>query len=239
MSVQQPALPAPPPLPAEPASPLPPPEAALPQPAMAAAPAPSFLAGVPRTAQELSALRARREELSNQLVSATGRRNQLAQRLRTAQGAERAGIEQRLQFLDRRILQLESDIATTGQQLTAAPAGAWAGRGMPFDPMRGQRAERGIAAVGSLFTLLVFAPVAFAFARLLWRRANNPPAQARDPQTAQRLARLEAAVDTIAEEVERMGEGQRFLTRLLAESHAPAGQFASEPVTSEISLDRR
>jgi hypothetical protein len=206
---------------------------------MAAAPAPSFLAGVPRTAQELSALRARREELSNQLVSATGRRNQLAQRLRTAQGADRAGIEQRLQFLDRRILQLESDIATTGQQLTAAPAGAWAGRGMPFDPMRGQRAERGIAAVGSLFTLLVFAPVAFAFARLLWRRASNPPAQQRDPETAQRLARLEAAVDTIAEEVERMGEGQRFLTRLLAESHAPAGQFAADPVTADISLDRR
>jgi hypothetical protein len=239
MSVQQPALPAPAPLPAVP-PPLPPlPEAAPAQPGIAATPTPSFLAGVPRTAQELSALRARREELSNQLVSATGRRNELARRLRQAQGADRAGIEQRLQFLDRRILQLESDIATTGQQVTAAPTGAWTGRGNPFDPMRGQRAERGIAAVGSLFTLLVFAPVAFAFARLLWRRANNPPPQARDPETAQRLARLESAVDTIAEEVERMGEGQRFLTRLLSESHAPAEQFAGEPVTREISLDRR
>ncbi|HEY7233448.1 MAG TPA: hypothetical protein VH539_04820 [Gemmatimonadaceae bacterium] len=32
-----------------------------------------------------------------------------------------------------------------------------------------------------------------------------------------RLARIEEAVDTIALEMERMGEGQRFVTKLLAE----------------------
>jgi hypothetical protein len=32
-----------------------------------------------------------------------------------------------------------------------------------------------------------------------------------------RLARIEEAVDTIAVEIERMGEGQRFVTKLLAE----------------------
>ena len=36
-----------------------------------------------------------------------------------------------------------------------------------------------------------------------------------------RMARVEQAVDAIALEVERVGEGQRYLTRLLAERPAP------------------
>jgi hypothetical protein len=41
-----------------------------------------------------------------------------------------------------------------------------------------------------------------------------------------RLTRIEEAVDTIAVEMERMGEGQRFVTKLLAERTAqlPEGQ---------------
>ncbi|HEU4993391.1 MAG TPA: hypothetical protein VFT29_01155 [Gemmatimonadaceae bacterium] len=37
------------------------------------------------------------------------------------------------------------------------------------------------------------------------------------PDVSQRLARIEAAVDAIAIEVERISEGQRFLTKLQAE----------------------
>jgi hypothetical protein len=37
-----------------------------------------------------------------------------------------------------------------------------------------------------------------------------------------RLERIEQAVDTIALELERVGEGQRFVTKLLAERAAPA-----------------
>lgn len=38
-----------------------------------------------------------------------------------------------------------------------------------------------------------------------------------NPMIEARLARIEEAVDTIALEMERMGEGQRFVTKLLAE----------------------
>jgi hypothetical protein len=38
-----------------------------------------------------------------------------------------------------------------------------------------------------------------------------------DAQTAERLARIEAAVESIAIEVERISEGQRFTTKLLSE----------------------
>lgn len=40
------------------------------------------------------------------------------------------------------------------------------------------------------------------------------------PALEARLARIEEAVDTIAVEIERMGEGQRFVTKLLSERTA-------------------
>ena len=44
----------------------------------------------------------------------------------------------------------------------------------------------------------------------------------------QRLARIEAAVEAVAIEVERISEGQRFTTRLLTERHgAPAPMVAA------------
>ena len=48
------------------------------------------------------------------------------------------------------------------------------------------------------------------------------------------LQELHAALDTVAVEVERLGEGQRYLTRLLAERGAapatlPAGRGAQTP----------
>lgn len=42
------------------------------------------------------------------------------------------------------------------------------------------------------------------------------------PDANARLARIEAAVDTIAVEVERISEGQRFLTKLQSERRIPA-----------------
>jgi hypothetical protein len=47
-------------------------------------------------------------------------------------------------------------------------------------------------------------------------------AAAQPPLGEQRLARLELAIDAIAVEVERIGEGPRFLTRL----HVGAGRVA-------------
>ena len=37
----------------------------------------------------------------------------------------------------------------------------------------------------------------------------------------ERIGRIEQAVESVAEEVERIGEGQRFVTKLFAESPRP------------------
>lgn len=48
-----------------------------------------------------------------------------------------------------------------------------------------------------------------------------------DPNVQERMSRIEQAVDAIAIEVERMSEGQRFTTRLLAEQFGDAGRARS------------
>lgn len=55
------------------------------------------------------------------------------------------------------------------------------------------------------------------------RLAELAAERARPPADDARLARLEQAVEAIAVEMERVGEGQRFLTRALAERGVVGG----------------
>jgi hypothetical protein len=45
----------------------------------------------------------------------------------------------------------------------------------------------------------------------------------------ERIARIEAAVESIAIEVERISEGQRFTTKLLSEQNQPVQAFLPKP----------
>jgi len=66
-------------------------------------------------------------------------------------------------------------------------------------------------------------PLARAFARRMDRRSVG---SAVPPEVMQRLEHMEQAIDSIAVEVERISEGQRFTTRLLSER---SGTPPSEP----------
>jgi hypothetical protein len=57
-------------------------------------------------------------------------------------------------------------------------------------------------------------PVARAYARRIERGPREP---SMPPELQSRLERMEQALDSIAIEVERISEGQRFTTKLLAE----------------------
>lgn len=188
----------------------------------------------PLTAREVQALRQRGSELSRQLNSANNRRDQLAGQLEDADGLNKQGIEQRIAQLDQRIMGIESDIAQNGRLLASAPASALADASSgvrivgPFGLNPGQMT--GITIVGTIF---IGFPLAIAMARNIWRRGRGAVAPAPNPESAQRMERLEQAVDAIAIEIERISEGQRFVTRILTEGSAPAlgvGQKAAEPV---------
>ncbi|HEU4628184.1 MAG TPA: hypothetical protein VFS08_00475 [Gemmatimonadaceae bacterium] len=188
----------------------------------------------------MAAIRARRSELSDQLVSASNRREEIVEQLKTADPAVRPGLEQRLKVLDDRIAQLETDIAVTGRQLTSAQAGPGLSDFSETAPPPGFDFDGGpsaqVTAISIVFTLFVLMPLAIALARLIWRRASRPapPTIPFLSEASQRLERLEQAVDTIAIEIERVSENQRFVTRLLAEKPGapalPEGQAPAEPI---------
>jgi hypothetical protein len=65
-----------------------------------------------------------------------------------------------------------------------------------------------------LAAVVIFYPLMRAFARRL--EGGGRKAGAIDLASAERLARIEQAVDAMAIEIERISEGQRFTTKLLA-----------------------
>ena len=196
----------------------------------------TFTIATPMTARELSVIRAQRKELSDQLESVDGRRSKLLTQLkRTSDLTAVKGLEDRLAILDRRQVQLESDLAQTGQQLSGVPAGLLASVGSP--PVIAGLGSGQVVAISIISIIFILGPLAIGFAKMLFRSASRPgvPPQALT-ETAQRLERLEGAVDSIAIEIERISEGQRFVTKLLSEGQrAPAlgvGQRSPDPVRS-------
>jgi hypothetical protein len=74
-----------------------------------------------------------------------------------------------------------------------------------------------VQAMGAMIMMVVvFGPLARAFARRIDKRTIATPAPL-PPEVSQRLAAIEQAVDSVAVEVERISEGQRFTTKLLSD----------------------
>jgi chromosome segregation ATPase len=183
-----------------------------------ATPAPTSPAG-PTSLLELRDLRARRSELSSQIGNVTSRRDELASQLRNAApGADRAGIEARIGVLDKRILELEDQLNVTGRQLANA-RGVAATVEDPPGPASAMPDADQMTAIVIVFTIAVLMPLSIAWARAIFRRARHATERP-SPELQQRLDRMEEGIDAIAIEVERISEGQRFVSKLLGEGAA-------------------
>jgi hypothetical protein len=178
----------------------------------------------PMTALDVQLLQNRRSELSRQLTSATSRRQDVIRDIgRSPNGRE--GLEARLKVLDERIVQLEKDIAQNGQLIASAPPNLLPETtppsfiGAPNQPIN--------VTLISMTAIIATAVVgATLVRRLVGRRTAQPPAL--PPETADRIARIENAVEAIALEVERVSEGQRFVTKLMTDRRQ-LGAGADDP----------
>ena len=181
---------------------------------------------VPQNPRDIAALRNQRSELSSQLINVRDRRTELAKQYENASGANRDGLAAQLRVLDQRIVQIESELEVTRQQLASSQAGSI---GVPPPPGRSPRFDRGpMTAFSIVFTLFVLAPLAIAAARLMWRRASRPTVPPAWSDATTRFDRLEQAVDAIAIEMERVSVGQRFVTRILTERGAAGTSAPAE-----------
>lgn len=192
-------------------------------------------ADVPQTAQEVAALERRIDGLREQLQDAAARRNTVADNLKSADEQARSGYVERLQILDTRIIAIETEISNSVARLAEAPPSA------RYEAIVLQRQPRvddiprmldsaiPIVAIVSVFGI---APVAIAVARFIWKRSTAAPQKAvgPDPATQDRLEHLQQSMDAIAIEVERISEGQRFVTKVMSDRQLGAG--AAEPVAA-------
>jgi hypothetical protein len=180
---------------------------------------------IPRSVQEIAGLRSRRSELVDQLNRASNRREEVLRDMRDASNAERAGLEQRLTALDSRMVQIEADIAATERALTnASPAmlGAAAQAEEAAELARRQAEppiDEDVIGIMAFMAMVLLIPIVVAHTRRIWKRPQ--PARALAPVTEGRLERIEQAVEAIAVEVERVSEGQRFVTKLMSEARDP------------------
>ncbi len=70
--------------------------------------------------------------------------------------------------------------------------------------------------IGTFFFTIIVLAIGVPLVRSYVRRKDSEPRQPSQLSEAQ-LARMEAAIEAMAIEVERISEGQRFVTKLLAE----------------------
>lgn len=215
MQAPIPPVPPVPPLPAQPAIP-----GAPAAPAVAGQGGVVVVEAMPGTASAAAvyqAYRAARTELRQQLSQLEERRLAIARRLREGevQGADKAGLEARLMSLDARIAQLDKEVMAANDQVAKAAAVPGATVEPPRFTPNGPPEQ--LWFVSALFILCAVLPLSIAMARRIWRRTSATPDHAPQlsAEVTDRMSRIEDAVEAIAVEVERVGEGQRYLTRLL------------------------
>ena len=200
------------------------------------APAPSFpVIGAPVRDQavDVPSLQAQVRELRVQLTGLQAQWDGLYAQLNVMlkNNPARPGVQQQWADVGVQIAQLKGQIAYTEARIalkqgvpvgtTTSPAGSFI---RSIDP------DIAVPMTGLLFMVLGL-PVSIAWARRIMR--GKPPAAPLPHDYTMRLENIERAIDTVAIEVERISEGQRFVTKIFAQRPAQAG--AEDPVAAPMS----
>jgi hypothetical protein len=185
----------------------------------------------PSAAAIYEGFKAQRNELRNQLDDLQGTRQSIAGQLEelSATAVERKPLEARLSDVDQRIVTVDGMLATNATQIAQAAAIPGAVVEPPPYVRPGPPEEAWVA--GGFFMVLVIFPLTIAYARRIWRR-GAVAVSAFPKELSDRLFRMEQAVEATSLEVERIGEGQRFLTRLFTEGEnsRALGTGAAQPI---------
>lgn len=180
-------------------------------------------------AAQLTALQVQRSALRAELNGLNRQLNSMR-----IDNPARPPVQQRAADVGVRMAQTEGEIARIEAQM-AARQGA-PGFGVPTMPPRvpNRQFDPDIAA-GLMFAFIfaVLMPLSIAVARRIWK-GRPVVVPAADATIAPRFDRLEQAVDAIAIEIERVSEGQRFVTKILAERPAAAGGQGSAANLNEV-----
>ena len=185
---------------------MPQPTASTVQPGTPAPPAP--------TATEMyDAARLARRELRTQQSELLSERRRIQEQLQsTKNAADIKGLEGRLAVIDQRITDVEKQLASADAMVATRAAVP----GVVVNPPSSGPDTEDIIGMSMGFSLVLLFPLSVAYARRIWRRSAAP--RELPPEFHDRMSNLERGIEAVAIEVERLGEGQRFVTQLMAES---------------------
>ena len=162
-----------------------------------------------------TAMREQRSEIRSQLERLEEKRSEIQRNMRQGDAdAADAGLLARLKEIDARISATDAQLATADAAVAQAAAVPGA---VIEEPPREHKTDPAeiVGITGGLMAALLF-PLVVAYARRIWRRGATiiapVPQDVRD-----RLDQLSNAVESIGLEVERIGEGQRFITKVMGE----------------------
>jgi hypothetical protein len=179
-------------------------------------------------AQVLEGLKEQHSELRNQLERLENQRENMVGELAGTPDAVKKSLETRIATVDGRIVELDKAIADNERAVAQATAVPGAVVPEPPDPpRRGPPEEFWVFLM--ILTFIFAIPMSIAFARRIWRRGAQVVSNIPN-EIYERFNRVDQAIDSIAVEVERIGEGQRYLTRVVAEQQKSIGAGAAEPV---------
>lgn len=167
-------------------------------------------------------------DLENARSNITGQMEEAA-----AGSPQHKALEDRLTDVDGRIKAVDQMLAANSMQM--AQAAAVPGAVVPPPPYVPHGPPEEVFVLGGLFIVVVLLPLSIALAKRIWRKSataiTSLPRELTD-----RLSRLEQTVDATSLEVERIGEGQRFLTRLFTEGEGgrAIGIGSAQPVEKKL-----
>lgn len=178
-------------------------------------------------ANSLSAMQAQYLDLTIQLAGLKAQWNGLQNQLESMRldNPARPAIQQQAANVGVQIAGVEGQLATLKAQIaqrhghvTVIPPDAIL-RNQPWIDV-----GRASGPLAIILAIAVLGPLSFGIARRLSRPRHIAPVDRTDTLAAARMERLEQAVDSIAIEVERISENQRFMTRVLVEKN-PSGEM--------------
>jgi hypothetical protein len=181
--------------------------------------------------QSIEGLLAQRSELERQLSQLNDRRREL-QRLRSNAGdAEARSLEGRIAAMDGRTVKIEDQLGQVNEQVATAmaanpQAGSYRFGAFPGTSIDGQirrdieNAVQDAVAQGMMIgasSILGIYVLWRGFRRFVLRRKPKAAASPVIPDNTVQIQQLQHSLDTIAIEVERISEAQRFSAKLLKE----------------------
>jgi hypothetical protein len=187
---------------------------------------------------QIDALRAKVIDLKLRASDIQTRRDQLIQQVGRASVTDRPGLERQQAAVQHEYVATTLQVDAMNQQLheleTArdmnrvfalqGPPSTIATTAPPTPPVARDPIRDFVLSDGfGLASFLLLFPFAMAMARRLWMR-SGPRTAPVDLENSPRLQRIEQAIESIAVEVERIGEAQRFTTKLLSDRQPDAVQ---------------